>query len=198
MATKGASENVIDQPVDATSESLGKDIETTQSAPGKEDVAAIFANYFDGHDGYSEEEAKRLRWKLDMRLIPILWFNILLPAMDKVSHAKAAVYGLQEDLHLVGDQYSWIGSIFYFGYMLWCFPSATILQKLPLAKTIGFAMLLWSFVLVGMGFVNSFSQLLACRFLLGLLEAPVVPGNMLIMAMWFVLYPPIRSDFLCS
>lgn len=46
-------------------------------------------------------------------------------------------------------------------------------------------MLLWSFVLIGMGFVNNFSQLLACRFLLGLLEAPVVPGNMLIMAMWY-------------
>lgn len=97
--------------------------------------------------------------------------------MDKVSHAKAAVYGLQKDLHLVGDQYSWLGSIFYFGYLLWCFPSATILQKLPLAKTIAIAMLLWSFVLIGMGFVTKFEELLACRFLLGLLEAPVVPGK---------------------
>lgn len=79
----------------------------------KEDVAAELAEMFEGGEGYTPKEVWRLRWKLDIRLIPILWFNVLLPAMDKVSHATAALYGLKTDLHLVGDQYSWIGSIFY-------------------------------------------------------------------------------------
>lgn len=113
MERKQASDNIISQQVNGDAGSVGKDIETARPALRKEDIAAAFANYFEGHDGYSSDEARRLRWKLDIRLIPILWFNILLPAMDKVSHAKAAVYGLQEDLNLVGDQYSWIGSIFY-------------------------------------------------------------------------------------
>lgn len=47
------------------------------------------------------------------------------------------------------------------------------------------AMLLWGVLLIGSGFVKTFSQLMACRFLLGLLEAPVVPGNMLILSMWY-------------
>ncbi|KAL6241270.1 hypothetical protein RBB50_011743 [Rhinocladiella similis] len=151
----------------------------------KEDVGAEFADIFQGGDGYTAKEARRLRWKLDLRLIPILWFNVVLPAMDKVSHGTAALYGLQKDLDLHGDQYSWIGSVFYFGYLVWCFPSASILQKLPIAKTVSIAMMLWGVLLIGSGFVNSFSQLMACRFLLGLLEAPVVPSNMLILSMWY-------------
>lgn len=79
----------------------------------KEDVGAEFADIFQGGDGYTAKEARRLRWKLDLRLIPILWFNVVLPAMDKVSHGTAALYGLQKDLDLHGDQYSWIGSVFY-------------------------------------------------------------------------------------
>lgn len=118
MEQKQATDNILSQQVSGDARSVGKDIETARQAPRKEDIAAAFANYFEGHDGYSNDEAKRLRWRLDIRLIPILWFNILLPAMDKVSHAKAAVYGLQEDLNLVGDQYSWIGSIFYVSFRL--------------------------------------------------------------------------------
>lgn len=88
-------------------------IKGTQHDLTKEDVAAQFADMFEGGEGYTSREVWRLRWKLDIRLIPILWVNVLLPAMDKVSHATAALYGLRDDLNLVGDQYSWIGSIFY-------------------------------------------------------------------------------------
>ena len=70
-----------------------------------------------------------------------------------------------------------------FGYMVWCFPAGGLLQKLPIAKTMSVAMMLWGVLLIGSGFVNSFSQLMACRFLLGLLEAPIVPGNMLVLSM---------------
>lgn len=80
---------------------------------GDVDVAAELAEMFEGGEGYSRKEVMRLRWKLDLRLIPILWFNVLLPAMDKVSNGTAALYGLRQDLNLVGDQYAWVGSIFY-------------------------------------------------------------------------------------
>ncbi|KAJ5296942.1 uncharacterized protein N7443_007835 [Penicillium atrosanguineum] len=149
-----------------------------------EDVAAGLAEMFEGGQGYSKKEVQRLRWKLDIRLIPLLWFNVLLPAMDKVSHGTAALYGLRTDINLSGDQYSWIVSI-QFGYLVWCFPSGSLLQKLPVAKTMSIAMFVWGGVLIGSGFVTNFSQLMACRFLLGLLEAPIVPGNMLILSMWY-------------
>jgi len=78
-----------------------------------EDVAAAYADRLEGEDAYSVEEEKRFRWKLDMRLVPILWLNVTLAAMDKVTTSTAALYGLKEDTGLTGDRYSWVGSVFY-------------------------------------------------------------------------------------
>lgn len=47
------------------------------------------------------------------------------------------------------------------------------------------AQLLWGIVLIGTGFSNNFATLVALRILLGLLEAPLAPGNFLIMSMWY-------------
>lgn len=77
MASKQPAESVSAHRVDTTSDTAvhDKDVETIQPIPGKEDVAAAFANYFESHETYSDKEAKQLRWKLDYRLIPLLWFN---------------------------------------------------------------------------------------------------------------------------
>lgn len=77
------------------------------------DVAAKYANMFAGEASYSRSEWVKLRWKLDLRLVPILWFNVTLGAMDKVTTATAALYGFREDTGLTGNRYSWVGSAFY-------------------------------------------------------------------------------------
>lgn len=45
--------------------------------------------------------------------------------------------------------------------------------------------LLWGIVLIGTGFANNFPTLIALRVILGALEAPIVPGNFLIISMWY-------------
>ncbi|KAK2032984.1 MFS general substrate transporter [Colletotrichum zoysiae] len=140
---------------------------------------------FVNEPGYDRAEEIKLRWKLDLRLIPLLWLNITLPAMDKVTPSTAALYGFREDLGLKGDEYAWVGSAFYFGYLLWSFPSAQILQRLPIAKSMFAVMVTWGVVLIGAGFANSFVPMVVTRVLLGALEAPVAPGNLIIMTMWY-------------
>lgn len=81
---------------------------------GNIDVAAQYADHFaDSGDTYSAKEEQRLRWKLDFRLVPLLWFNVTLGAMDKVTTATAALYNFRQDTGLDGDKYSWVGSAFY-------------------------------------------------------------------------------------
>ncbi|KIV99835.1 uncharacterized protein PV09_08504 [Verruconis gallopava] len=149
------------------------------------DVAAAYANQFTGEDTYTKKEETRLRWKLDLRLVPLLWFNVTLGAMDKVTTATAALYGFRADTGLTGNRYSWVGSAFYFGYLVWCLPSGSILQRLPIAKVMFIAQIVWGIILIGTGFANNFATLIALRVLLGALEAPIVPGNLLIMSMWY-------------
>lgn len=49
----------------------------------------------------------------------------------------------------------------------------------------GLVQFIWGIVLIGTGFSNNFATLIALRVLLGALEAPVVPGNYLIVGMWY-------------
>ena len=77
------------------------------------DIAAQYADQFTGGNTYTREEEVRLRWKIDLRLVPMLWFNVTLAAMDKVTTSTAALYGFRKDTDLTGNRYSWVGSAFY-------------------------------------------------------------------------------------
>lgn len=72
-----------------------------------------------------------------------------------------------------------------FGYLFWCLPSGGLLQRFPVAKLMCAVQLLWGLVLIGTGFAGNFGTLIALRVLLGALEAPVVPGNFLVLGMWY-------------
>ena len=77
-----------------------------------DDVAAAYAGQLEGENAWTRKEQVRLRWKIDLRLIAILWFNVTLGAIDKVTTATGAVYGMLDDCNLTGNRYSWVGSIF--------------------------------------------------------------------------------------
>lgn len=63
--------------------------------------------------------------------------------LDKTTLSYASIMGLKlppsdnilkSGIGLVGDQYSWLGSMFYFGYIAWEYPTTRLLQVLPLGK----------------------------------------------------------------
>lgn len=75
---------------------------------------------------------KRLKWKIDLRLMPLLCITYALQSIDKTTLGYAAVFNLETDLNLQGTEYSWLGAIFYLGYLAWEFPTNMMLQKLPI------------------------------------------------------------------
>ncbi|KAM3448636.1 hypothetical protein MY3296_007595 [Beauveria thailandica] len=164
---------------------VGKDdLVGVSSHEAANDEAAKYADVFNG-ETYSSREWVKLRWKLDLRLVPLLWFNITLGAMDKITTSTAVLYGFQADTGLSGDRYSWVGSAFYFGYLFWCLPSGSLLQRFPIAKLMCAVQFLWGFILIATGFANDFPTLIALRVILGALEAPIVPGNYLLLSMFY-------------
>lgn len=60
-------------------------------------------------------EARRVLRKIDWHIMPLLMVTYCLQYLDKSSINFASVYGLKEGTHLVGQDYSWLSSIFYFG-----------------------------------------------------------------------------------
>lgn len=60
-----------------------------------------------------EDERKLLR-KIDWNIMPMLCIVYGLNYLDKTTVSYASIMGLKTDLHLVGQQYSWIGSMYVF------------------------------------------------------------------------------------
>ncbi|KAJ5814851.1 hypothetical protein N7474_006628 [Penicillium riverlandense] len=109
----------------------------------------------------------------------------MLQYLDKNSINFASVYGLKEGTGLVGQDYSWLGSIFYFGYLIAQWPAGLALQKLPIGKFLGTTSIVWGALLMTTPACHNFAGIAANRFILGLVEAVVNPGFVLLMSMWY-------------
>ncbi len=159
---------------------------------------------FEGHDGEAivmtpEMERKLLR-KIDMNLMPVcfnhanltfltIWQMLCvvygLNYLDKTTLSYASIMGLQKAIHLKGDNYQWLGSTFYIGYLFWEYPTNRLLQRLPLAKWSAFNIIMWGLTLCCMAAVSNFAGAVAVRFFLGVFEAAVTPGFALFTSQWY-------------
>ena len=92
---------------------------------------------------------------------------------------------MNQDLHLVGSNYSWLGSMFYIGYLAWEWPTSRLLQRLPLAKYSAFNIIAWGLVLALFAAVGNFAGAVTIRLLLGIFEAAVTPGFALFTSQWW-------------
>lgn len=95
----------------------------------------------------TEEMDRKLVWKIDLHLLPIMCLVYCFQFLDKLSNSFASILGLREDLGMVGDMYSWTGSAFYLGYLVFEYPATRLLQKFPLAKTSGVLIFVWGIIL---------------------------------------------------
>ena len=59
--------------------------------------------------------------------------------LNKTAMGHTAILGLRSDLHLVGDDYSWANSIYYFGYLVATGPFALLMVRWKVAKIIAIA-----------------------------------------------------------
>lgn len=133
----------------------------------------------------SPEEIKKLVRKVDLIILPFIAVCYIFFYIDKTTLSYAAIFGMKEDLQLVGDQYSWLSSIFYFGYLAWSFPANYLMLKFPVAKYLGVNIFFWGAFLMIQAACPSFATLCVVRALGGAAEACADPAYMLITSMWY-------------
>ncbi|KAH7127972.1 major facilitator superfamily domain-containing protein [Dactylonectria estremocensis] len=131
-----------------------------------------------------EDNARVLR-KIDLRILPLILFVYCLQSLDKTTLSYASVFGLIEDTHLVGDQFSWLGSVVYVAQLAFQPLVAYSLVKFPMGKFSGVMVFCWGAVLCGMTAATSFAGLMAARLLLGMFEASVAPTFIAVVQMWY-------------
>ncbi|KAL1616752.1 hypothetical protein SLS56_011277 [Neofusicoccum ribis] len=123
--------------------------------------------------------AKKVLRKIDLRLIPLLFVTYNLNFIDKT------IFGLKDSTNLHGTQYSWVSSVFYFGYLFWSYPTSILIQRLPIGKYVACNTFVWGTVVAVTAACTNFGGLMTVRFLLGVAEATISPAFLYITSSWY-------------
>ena len=151
-----------------------------------DEALQVVRNSGDAEEIAIDEELKtRLLRKIDLHIMPIMCIVYGLNYLDKTTLSYASIMGLQTDLNLTKHNYQWLGSIFYFGYLGFEYPTSRLLQRLPLAKYSAFNIILWGLTLSCTAATSNFAGIASVRLMLGMFEAAVTPGFVLFTSQWY-------------
>lgn len=114
---------------------------------------------------------KRLIRKVDLLLLPLLCGTYFLQFIDKQAMSYSAVFDLFDTTGITGDQYSWLGSIFYFAYLVFEWPSAYLAQHFPTGRIVSTYCFCWGTIMLCTAATHNFAGFAAMRFLLGIFES---------------------------
>ncbi|RVX68599.1 hypothetical protein B0A52_07026 [Exophiala mesophila] len=138
------------------------ELTATKGSQHAVDVAEIFV------DPVIEKRAIR---KFDTLVLPQMALIMLIGYLDRANIGNAVVFGLSTDLNLVGRQFNDVVMIFYVTYIVFDIPWVMCVKRFGGHKVLVVAMLGWSIVTLGTGFIQNYGQAIAMRLLLGLFEA---------------------------
>ncbi|KAK5400878.1 hypothetical protein LTR06_011189 [Exophiala xenobiotica] len=139
------------------------------------DEAIKVLGTYSGDENWTPQEEKKLRRKIDWRLMPVLCMTYALLYFDKV------MLGHAEDLHLLkGNRYSMAAAIFYMGFILGAYPAVLLAQRYPIERVASSIIVVWGLTLILTLVCTDFHGLFAQRFFLGFTEAGISPMFMMI------------------
>ncbi|KAJ5104233.1 hypothetical protein N7532_004762 [Penicillium argentinense] len=155
---------------------VDKDLQTGSSAAVRPEPVSLPESMPQAARGaQTTSHRSRILRKLDMHILPLMFITYGLQFLDKALLGYAAVFTFRIDTHLLGQEYSWVGSIFYFGYMIFEYPLAGLLHSFAISMYLGFLIFTWGVTVVMSNFCVSFAGLMISRFVLGTLEGAVAP-----------------------
>ncbi|KAF2490625.1 MFS transporter [Lophium mytilinum] len=132
-----------------------------------------------------EETNKRLCRKIDMNVLPWLCGLYVLQYLDKGVLSYAGVMGIQKETNMTSSEYTWLGSIYYAGYIVAAPIHNRAFQQFPPSKWIAGCVVTWGVVLCCMTACHNWTGLMIQRTFLGALEASINCGFALITAAWY-------------
>ncbi|CAK3992997.1 hypothetical protein D0861_02731 [Lecanosticta acicola] len=122
---------------------------------------------------YTPDEERRVRWKLDTRLVLFVALLYMMSFLDRSNIGNAYIAGLTEDLEITDDQFDWLLTIFYIFYI--AFEWMTLCYKIfSPHKYVAICVFVWGAVASLQSVTSNYPLMLLWRALLGIGEAAFV------------------------
>lgn len=117
--------------------------------------------------------------------MPVIFITYSLAYLDRANYGFAAAAGIENDLGITKGTSSLIGALFFLGYFFFQVPGAIYAVKRSVRKMIFCSLILWGCCAAATGFVSNIPMLMAIRFILGVVEAAVMPAMLIYISNWF-------------
>ncbi|GAA4616171.1 MFS transporter [Saccharopolyspora hordei] len=130
----------------------------------------------------SPVELGRQRW---LRLLPVAFVTYSLAYLDRSNFAIGVAGGMKEELALSGAMSSLVGASFFLGYCVFQIPGTLYAERRSVRGLIFWCTLAWGVLAAVQGLLHSAGPLIVVRFLLGAVEAAVLPAMVVFLARWF-------------
>ncbi|KAJ4250156.1 hypothetical protein NW762_011969 [Fusarium torreyae] len=128
---------------------------------------------------------KKLIRKVDLNLVPILFLLFLCAFIDRINIGNARIQGLEADLNMTGQDYNIALFTFFILYILLEVPCNILLKNMRPSLFISAIMTGWGIVTICQGLTQSFAGLIACRVIIGGLEAGFFPACVYLLSMYY-------------
>lgn len=114
---------------------------------------------------------RKLRWKIDMIILPTLAIMYTFNSLDRSNLGNAATAGLKKDTHLTGDQYNLLLTIYYVMFVLFG-PVMTVFTKICSAKiSLPCMMVAFGIASACTAVAKNLGHLMVCRIFVGIFES---------------------------
>ncbi|KAK3936859.1 major facilitator superfamily domain-containing protein [Diplogelasinospora grovesii] len=136
---------------------------------------------------YEEEArmARRVLFKMDTRILPVLALLFLCSFLDRTNVGNAKIIGLETDLGISNLQYNQGLAVFYATYIASEIPSNLVLKKVSPKIWLPLLTVVWGTVTMCLGFVRDFGSFFGVRAVLGFTEGGLLPGMVLYLSMLY-------------
>ncbi|KAG7661932.1 uncharacterized protein J8A68_004535 [[Candida] subhashii] len=128
---------------------------------------------------------KKLMWKIDFWVVPPFCLLYFLSFLDRVNIGNANLYGLSNDLNLVGDQYNIALLVFFVPYIFFEVIANYLMKIITPHILLSGVVLAFGAISIGIGFVKNFGGLIACRFFIGVTEAATFPSIFYLLSTYY-------------
>ncbi len=122
--------------------------------------------------------------KVYLRILPLAMIVYFFCYLDRINISFAALQ-MNASIGLTAAAYGLSSTAFYLGYCIFEVPSNVILDKVGARIWIARIMITWGIASGATAFVTGPTSFLVVRFLLGLSEAGLFPGIVLLFTYWF-------------
>ena len=118
-------------------------------------------------------------------IMPIVFITYSLAYLDRANFGFASAAGINQDLGISKGLSSLIGALFFLGYFFFQIPGAIYAERRSVKKLVFWSLILWGGCAALTGMVSNIPSLMVIRFVLGVVEAAVMPAMLIFISNWF-------------